>query len=133
MIKLGSATLLVGGVLATGTAIAVAAPPAAKVTICHRTASHTNPYVRITVAQHSVDGDLANDKGQGDHYLEHLGPVGPVAEGEWGDIVPPIAGVHGGRNWDAAGIAVYSAGCGTPAPTTTSATTSSTTTTIYAT
>ena len=72
--------------------------PNGKVTICHRTASQSNPYTKLEVAQAAVDGDGGNDKGQGDHYLEHLGPVGPVAQGEWGDIIPPIPGVHDGRN-----------------------------------
>lgn len=70
-----------------------------KVTTCHRTASHSNPHVLITVDQDSVDGDLGNDHGRGDHYLEDLGPIGPIAAGGWGDIIPPIAGVHGGRKW----------------------------------
>lgn len=118
-LRAGAAVLVVGGTLAATGAIALATPQTAKVTICHRTASHTNPYVRITVAQDSVDGNLANDKGQGDHYLEHLGPIGPISVGEWGDIIPPIAGVHDGRNWSATGQAIYMSGCGKATPTTT--------------
>ena len=109
-------TSLTASVVLAGTAFgglapaAMAAPPDSRIAICHATASTTNPYVRITVAQSSVDGDLGNDKGQGDHYAEHRGPIGPVDD-RWGDIIPPIPGVHGGLNWDADGRATYFNGC----------------------
>ncbi len=87
-----------------------------KVTICHRTAAENNPYVRITVDQDAVDGDLANDNGQGDHYLEHTGPVYPLRgeDGKWGDIIPAIENLHSGLNWDAAGQAIYNNDCQLP-------------------
>jgi hypothetical protein len=88
------------------------------VTICHRTASRSNPYELISVAQSAVDG-----RGRGDHYLEHRGPIGPIPVGEWGDIIPPLPGVHTGLNWTAAGIAIYQASCSTATTTTTTTTT----------
>jgi len=84
-----------------------------KVTICHRTASVTNPYVEESVDMASVDGSLANDNGQGDHYAEHTGPIAPAvgADGKWGDIIPVITGVHSGLNWTAEGQAILANGC----------------------
>ena len=107
---------------------AAAATPGedAKITICHRTNAVTNPYVVITVDTSAADGDLGNNTGQGDHYAEHLGPVfdpdadyqPPFSGDEWGDIIPPIPGVHDGLNWSAAGQAIYANGCApvTPEP-----------------
>lgn len=97
-----------------------------KVTICHRTDSVKNPYVKISVDPDSVDGDTGNDHGQGDHYAEHKGPVASslavatalkTAHTEWGDIIPPTAG-HGGLNWTTDGQAMYNNDCNYVAPTT---------------
>ena len=95
------------------------------VTICHRTNSTKNPYVVITVKESAVDGINGKGEGQGDHYGQHTGPVwepGMPNGGDWGDIIPPVAGAHGGLNWDARGQAIWAAGCHaesvTPAETT---------------
>lgn len=83
-----------------------------RVAICHATASATNPYTRITVNVSSVDG--ADDRGPGDHFAEHQGPVGPTADGRWGDIIPPVPGVHDGLNWSGDGESIWLNGCQLP-------------------
>ena len=63
--------------------------PDHKVTICHATASATNPYVVITVDVASIVGDAGH------------GSSGVNA----GDVIPPFAidgDVYAGHNWDAA-------------------------------
>ena len=77
-----------------------AAPKVPKVDICHATSSDSNPYVSISVAEDSVDGDGGNDNGQGDHYSGHPR-----------DIIPPISGIHGGLNWTTEGQAIWNNGC----------------------
>jgi len=113
----------------------VAATPATdgehKVTICHRTDSNTNPYVVITVDVASVDGSNQNETGgKGDHFLEHVGPVWNATlkdlKIEWGDIIPPVPGVHDGLNWDATGQAIYFADCSRVVTTTTTVTSTTT-------
>lgn len=92
-----------------------------EVTICHRTNSIKNPYTVNKVDADSVDGDAGNDNGQGDHYLEHKGPVANPATmtngDDWGDIIPPIDGVHDGLNWSTEGQAIYRNGCNYPGET----------------
>ncbi len=89
-----------------------------KVTICHRTNSVVNPYVRETVDADSADGNTQNDKGQGDHS-EHTGPIATtpqVAQAlknnkqDWGDIIPAHDN-YAGLNWTAEGQAMYSNNC----------------------
>ena len=76
-----------------------------KVTICHATASRSNPYVVITVDVASI-GDTSGH-----------GRSGVNA----GDIIPPfdIAGVqYAGNNWDAAHAPVALRECGLVIPVT---------------
>jgi len=74
-----------------------------KVWLCHATASETNPYVQVW-----VDDDSIVKEGHGDHPE---------------DIIPPFDYVEGGvtkhypgKNWDAAGIAIWRNGCNVPRP-----------------
>jgi LPXTG-motif cell wall-anchored protein len=109
--------------LAAMPAVAVANPvkDTSKVAICHRTDSVTNPYTSNTVSSSSVDGDSGNDKGQGDHLLEHQGPVfqsGFTHNDTWGDIIPPFDtdgnsydSPQTSLNWDAAGQAIWNNSC----------------------
>jgi hypothetical protein len=88
-----------------------------KVTICHRTDSVTNPYTRNSVDISSVDGNGGNDNGQGDHLLNHTGPVfnsSMTKDDTWGDIIPPVAGVEDGLNWNAEGMAIWNNDCNVP-------------------
>ncbi len=88
------------------------------VTICHRTHSATNPYVRITVDPDAADGNTGNDNGKGDHST-HTGPVATsvlvakaykAAGTQWGDIIPPHDNFLG-LNWNSDGMAVFENGC----------------------
>lgn len=87
--------------------------PAGKVTICHRTNSIANPYSQTTVNVSAVDGS-----GNGDHYYrQHTGPVWnpTMVQGDtWGDIIPPISGVHDGLNWNRPGKLIWRLGCQKP-------------------
>jgi hypothetical protein len=64
-----------------------------KVTICHRTASRTNPYNEISIAKSAA---IAG-------HADHTGPIfDPEDPGQkhWGDIIPPIRpGLPDGLNW----------------------------------
>ncbi|HEY1085626.1 MAG TPA: hypothetical protein VGE34_02775 [Candidatus Saccharimonadales bacterium] len=91
----------------------------AKVTICHRTNSVTNPYVKITVSVNAVDSIAGNNNGK-DHYGEHQGPLATseeVAQAlkdqkiKWGDIIPPVSPHHEGLNWTDEGQAMLENNC----------------------
>ena len=81
-------------------------PQKEKVTLCHATSSTKNPWVTIRIAP---DGSANGHAGA--HHQDGR------------DIIPPFEyTVRGqtlqfpGQNWDAAGQAVYNAGCNTPPP-----------------
>jgi hypothetical protein len=85
---------------------------AVKVAICHRTNSNTNPYVQNAPSASGVFHG---------HDKKHEGPVwDPTLKAQgikWGDIIPPYTynGTdYPGQNWDAAGIAIFNAGCALP-------------------
>ena len=100
-----------GTVGATVSAASATKPdPSHKVTICHATASDSNPYVQITVDVASIVGDSGH------------GHSGVNA----GDIIPPFAMdgyVYSGNNWDDVGQAIWANGCNVPSSTTTTPTT----------
>ena len=107
-----------------------AAPPVVKkVTICHRTHSVTNPYVRITVAESSIGNGASKHGGvKHDTYSSVLFPGGkpvpnvfnsavtytPATEKKWGDIIPNVytdgtafTGAGAGTNYSGIGIDIY--------------------------
>ncbi|MEY3744858.1 MAG: hypothetical protein RL430_1808 [Actinomycetota bacterium] len=108
-----------------------AAPPTSKVTICHRTHSVTNPYVRITVAQSSIGngngkhGGTSHDQWSNVLFGSKPSPnvfnpstnYTPAPEKKWGDIIPLTdtggsnitgsAAVVAGLNYTGAGLAIY--------------------------
>lgn len=94
-----------------------------KITICHATNSASNPYESIEVNQSAADGISGNNNGKGDHYSEHTGPLAyseayaaqlKQEKIDWGDIIPPIDGIHQGRNWTELGQAIYNNDCNIP-------------------
>ncbi len=112
LFTIGAVTLVMLGAVSL-TPKALADRPEAKIKICHSTDSHTNPYTSPEVDPDAMDGDAGNDNGQGDHYMEHNGPVWHegIADHSWGDIVPPLEGKHQGKNWDEDGQKIYNNGC----------------------
>jgi uncharacterized repeat protein (TIGR01451 family) len=80
------------------------------VTLCHATASQSNPYVLITTDD---DGVLGSGASGGNGH-----------DGHTGDIIAPFVytdnkGVvrsYPGKNWDAAGQAIFENGCRPPEP-----------------
>ena len=85
-----------------------------KVTLCHRTNSDHNPYVRITVSINSVIKSSGHDGHNGPVYAAGL----KAAHQKWGDIIPSFTyttktgdtASYGGKNWPA-GRAIFDAGC----------------------
>jgi hypothetical protein len=103
--------MVVLGAVGTGASLASATKPDPdhKVTICHATASRTNPYVVITVDIASIVGD----SGHG-HSGVNLG-----------DIIPPFdmgGYVYAGNNWDDTHQAILADGCNGGTGSTTSTT-----------
>lgn len=125
--------LIAGGATASlvGNQVVQAAPPTNKVTICHRTHSVTNPYVRITVSQNSVGngngkhGGNSHDQWSSVLFGSKPSPnvynpavnYTPAPEKKWGDIIPLTdtggnsltgnAGQVAGLNYTGIGLQIY--------------------------
>jgi hypothetical protein len=112
-VRLLFVVIFAGALLTVG--VAQAAPPdnGPKVTICHRTASHTNPYVQITVDQSAIFNNGIVPNGHGTHTGPIFPNVGP--DGKWGDIIPPFDG-YPGQNFTTQGQAILNNGCKIPGP-----------------
>ncbi|NCU38260.1 hypothetical protein EOL96_04370 [Candidatus Saccharibacteria bacterium] len=90
-----------------------------KVTICHATNAVKNPYKQITVNESAVDGIAGNSGKQVDHYSKHTGPIYYAGiEEDWGDIIPPVEGIHDGLNWTTLGQFILDNDCQVPAEST---------------
>ena len=126
--------LMLAGALALGLSLvgmsaagATKPNPEHKVTLCHRTASYSNPYVKITVDVASVLNRHGHDG--------HNGPVFYATipkHTKWGDIIPSFdygpGEQYAGKNLTTDGLAILDNGCKLPSsPTTTSASTTTTT------
>lgn len=91
-----------------------------KVTICHRTHSVTNPYVRITVDYNSVNkksGHQIHDEIFQDEHVFKAGIYKRAKDKDWGDIIPADPSGLGrwkALNWTTLGAQIYNgtvAGC----------------------
>jgi LPXTG-motif cell wall-anchored protein len=91
-----------------------------KVTICHRTNSVTNPYVRITVSTSSITnpaGHYEHDEIYGGHHVFDSTVSYPNNKKDWGDIIPADpTGKNRWQplNWTALGQSIFNgtvAGC----------------------
>jgi len=133
LVRVATSALLLAGFATSvsGGTVANAAPANTdNVTICHRTASVTNPYVRITVDQRSVSN--ANSKhggGSHDHWATSVYPskpnpnvfdpskTYPANDKKWGDIIPLLdvsgnalrspASTVAGLNYTGIGLQIY--------------------------
>jgi len=102
VLRLSVATVMAFGMIGVSAsgAFATKPDPLHKVTICHATASKTNPYVVITV-------DMASIVGESGHGISGVNQ---------GDIIPPFTMdgiVYPGHNWDDAHRGL-SDGCNIP-------------------
>ena len=99
------------------TTLVLAVPPTSSptptpeiITICHATASNSNPYITQNPAK---NGNVSGHDG-------HNGPVWfDGIEDDWGDIIPSFyyddgEGLYPGKNWDEWGMAIWENDCEIP-------------------
>ncbi len=92
---------------------AAAPEPSRKVTICHRTHSVTNPYVRITVDYNSVNkksGHQIHDEIFAGEHVFKAGIYKRAKDKDWGDIIPADpSGLSRWKplNWTSLGADIY--------------------------
>lgn len=93
--------------------VAAAAEVSRKVTICHRTHSVTNPYVRITVDYNSVNkksGHQGHDEIFAGEHVFKAGIYKRAKDKDWGDIIPADpTGLNRWQplNWTTLGAQIY--------------------------
>ena len=79
-----------------------------KIKICHASDSQNNPYQENTVDDNSILGNNGHDDHNGSVWYPG------IADHSWGDIIPPFSyegGLYPGKNWDAAGQAIWNNSC----------------------
>jgi hypothetical protein len=74
------------------------AAPDASVTLCHATASTTNPYTVITVNADSIETKIFGNNGHATHTGPVFDPAGGKSQPAWGDIIPSFVYVQSGSN-----------------------------------
>jgi hypothetical protein len=87
-------TVMVLSALGSG----ASATPDASVTLCHATASTTNPYIVITVNADSIQTQIFGNNGHATHVGPIFDPNGGKNQPTWGDIIPPFTYVQAGSN-----------------------------------
>jgi uncharacterized repeat protein (TIGR01451 family) len=107
--------LLGAGLLTFAVFGLVSAGQKTEITICHRSASQSNPYITESP---SIDASGAIPVLAGGHE-DHTGPIWPATgpDGKWGDIIP--AWSYNGYNYPgynntAEGLAILANGCKIP-------------------